>query len=83
MNSTYSSSRSQNDINNVIGHDIILSFTVAEANNVNYIQFLLMKLASTTLAIICLPLICGQRRQHSKKIHSILLKLNGVRGGHC
>ena len=42
MNSTYSSLRSQNDINNVIGHDIILSFTVAEANNVNYIQFLLM-----------------------------------------
>ena len=60
MNSTYISPRSQNDINNVIGHDIILANIVADVNNVNYIQFLLIKLAFTTLAITCFPSIYGQ-----------------------
>ena len=49
-NATYISPRAQNEIINVIDHDRILANIVERLNKVNFILFLLMKLAATSLS---------------------------------
>ena len=59
-NATYVSTRSQNDIINVIGPDIILASVVAEVKQSKFDSVLADEVVVTMLSNYHLPSICGQ-----------------------